>query len=335
MPYAIETLNLCKRFPLPKRYRELLLHPFSHPETIALDNINIAVNHGEIFGVLGPNGSGKTTLIKILSTLILPTTGKAFINNIDVAADEKNIKKIIGYVVSDERSFFWRLTGRQNLRFFCSLNNISASKTEKKIEEIVSLMELEKEIDQVFQIYSSGNKQKIAIARGLLTDPQILFLDEPTRSLDPVVAYKLRRFIKDTLVDESGKTILIATNNMQEAEEICDRVTIIRNGKIRRSGTIGEIRRIFKEKEKYVLTLKTPMEQIESVTRRPDFKYKICTINPSPTINEIVLMTVEINAEKESISDLIEFLVGMRIKIELCEYEEQALNELFIKCVNE
>jgi len=279
----------------------LLLHPFSHPETVALDNISITINHGEIFGVLGPNGSGKTTLIKILSTLILPTTGKALINNIDVAADEKNIKKIIGYVVSDERSFFWRLTGRQNLRFFCSLNNISTSKADKKINEIVSLMELGKEIDQVFQNYSSGNKQKIAIARGLLTDPQILFLDEPTKSLDPVVAYKLRRFIKDTLVAESGKTILLATNNMQEAEEICDRVAIIQNGKIRRSGTIGEIQRIFKEKEKYILTLKTPMEQIVSVTHRPDFKYKTCTIDPSPIRNEIVLMTVEINAEKESI----------------------------------
>ncbi|MBW1892802.1 MAG: ABC transporter ATP-binding protein [Deltaproteobacteria bacterium] len=335
MPYAIETLNLSKRFPLPRRYRELLLHPFSHPETVALDNISVTVNHGEIFGVLGPNGSGKTTLIKILSTLVLPTTGKAFINNIDVTADEKNIKKIIGYVVSDERSFFWRLTGRQNLRFFCSLNNISAPKTDKKIEELVSLMGLEKEIDQVFQNYSSGNKQKIAIARGLLTDPQILFLDEPTKSLDPVVAYKLRRFIKDALVAESGKTVLIATNNMQEAEEICDRVTIIQNGKIRRSGTIGEIQRIFKEKEQYILTLKTPIEQILSVTHRPDFKYKTCTINPSPFRNEVVLMTVEINAEKESISDLIELLVGMRIKIESCECERQPLSQLFVKCINE
>ena len=136
-------------------------------------------------------------------------------------------------------------------------------------------MGLEKEIDKVFQNYSSGNKQKVAIARGLLTDPQILLLDEPTRSLDPVVAYKLRRFIKDILVGKSGKTVFIATNNMQEAEEICDRITIIQNGKIRKCGTIDEIQKIFKEKERYILTLKTRVKNIASQIDSSCFKHKV------------------------------------------------------------
>ncbi len=335
MSYIIETTNLCKKFPLPKKYKEIFLHPFSHQEVAVLDDINICVNEGEIFGVLGPNGSGKTTLIKILSTLILPTKGNAFINGLDVTTNEERIKKLIGYVVSDERSFFWRLTGRQNLRFFCSLNNISASQSDKKIEELACLMGLGKEIDKVFQNYSSGNKQKIAIARGLLTDPQILFLDEPTRNLDPIVTYKLRRFIKDILVGKSGKTVFIATNNMQEAEEICDRITIIHNGKIRMCGTIDELQKIFKEKKKYVLILKTQMENIASQIESSNFKHKIINLKPDSLENEYVLITIEINAENESISEFIEWLVRIGINIESCVHEEQSLSEVFVKCINE
>jgi len=335
LPYIIETKNLCKKFSLPKRYKEIFLHPFSHQEITALDDINICVNEGEIFGVLGPNGSGKTTLIKILSTLILPTKGSAFINGLDVTTNEKKIKKRIGYVVSDERSFFWRLTGRQNLRFFCSLNNIPASQSNKKIEALACLMGLEREIDNVFQNYSSGNKQKVAIARGLLTDPQILFLDEPTRSLDPVVAYKLKRFIKDILVDKSGKTVFIATNNMQEAEELCDRIAIIQNGKLRRCGTINEIQKIFKEKERYILTLKTRGENIASQVDNSRFKHKVIKLKPDSLKNDCTLITIEINTENESISEFIEWLVHMRINIESCVHEEQSLNEIFAKCIND
>jgi ABC-2 type transport system ATP-binding protein len=329
LSYAIETLNLSKRFPLTKRYRELILNPFSHPETTALDNITISVSPGEVFGVLGPNGSGKTTLIKILSTLILPTTGKAFVNSMDVAANEKEIKKYIGYVVSDERSFFWRLTGRQNLCFFASLNNITAKDTDRKIKEIASLMGLEKELDNVFQNYSSGNKQKVAIARGLLTNPKILFLDEPTRNLDPVAAHTLRQFIKHTLVADSGKTVFIATNNMQETEEICDRVAFLQEGKVIKSGTIEEMKRL--SREKYTLRLNTTMKQVESSTSHPDCIYNICSLYPSPMRKEIVIMIVEISSEKENISDVIDFLVGKGIKIEACEYQKQPLHQLFTK----
>lgn len=333
MSYAIETLNLSKSFPITKRYRELILNPFSHPQTTALDSITIRVTNGEVFGVLGPNGSGKTTLIKILSTLILPTTGKAFINSMDVTTHEKEIKKHIGYVVSDERSFFWRLTGRQNLCFFASLNNITTKDMNRRIRKITSLMGLENEIDNVFQNYSSGNKQKIAIARGLLTNPQVLFLDEPTRNLDPAAAQKLRLFIKKTLVAGSGKTVLIATNNMQEAEEICDKVAFIQDGKVIKSGTIEEMKQI--GKETYTIGLNTTMEQIKSATGSTDCTYKICSLYPSSRGNKRVVMNVEINREKESISDVIEFLVGMQIKIESCEYNRQPLHQLFIKSIDE
>jgi len=328
LPYAIKTLNLSKRFPLTKRYRELILNPFCHPETAALDDINVHVNDGEVFGVLGPNGSGKTTLIKILSTLILPTSGTAFVNGMDVTRKEKEIKRTIGYVVSDERSFFWRLSGRQNLRFFASLNNIPAKKAEGKLKEVTALMGLEKEIDLAFQNYSSGNKQKIAIARGLLTDPRILLLDEPTRNLDPASAYKLRHFIKHTLVKESGKTVLIATNNMEETEDICDRVAFIRDGRVIKTGTIEDVKRT--GKERYNLSLLTTLEKLKSITRPPCFASDIVSISPAGTVKDgKVVMTVEVKPEEEHISDVIEFLVGHGIRIEFCERRKKGLHQLF------
>lgn len=334
MSYIVETVNLCKNFPVAKRYRDLFLHPFSHQETTAIEDVNISVKDGEVFGVLGPNGSGKTTLIKILSTLILPTKGTAFVDGLDVTTQESKIKQKIGYVVSDERSFFWRLTGNQNLRFFCSLNNISASKAETRIKELVTLMGLEDDINKVFQNYSSGSKQKLAFARGLLTNPEIIFLDEPTKSLDPIVAQSLRCFIKNVLVKQSGKTVLIATNNMQEAEEVCERIAIIHKGKIKQCGTIEEIRNSFVKHERFVLTLKMPIEKIMVQNVLLDFQSKVVNLKPAPITNNRVLLTVEVDMLKENISDIIEHLVRLGIKIESCVHEELPLSEVFSRCIN-
>lgn len=333
MSYLIETINLSKKFPLPKKYRDLLLHPFSHHSVTALDSISIRVRQGEIFGVLGPNGSGKTTLIKILSTLILPTEGRALISGLDVTTHERRAKERIGYVVSDERSFFWRLTGRQNLRFFCSLNNIPSPEAERKIEDIAQLTGLEKEIDNVFQNYSSGNKQKVAIARGLLTNPEILLLDEPTGSLDPAVASKLRRFIRDVLVGESGKAVLLATNNMQEAEEMCDRVAMIQNGKLIRCDTITNLKN--RVKEQFVLTLKHPVGELHSRIGNSRFKDHIVAIKPHSSKKEHALVTVQINAEDPGISDFVQWLVHSGLSIETCVNVEPSLNDIFLTCMNE
>jgi len=233
---VIETKNLGKKYPIPKGYRELLFHPFLKKEKPALENVSIQVQKGEIFGILGPNGSGKTTLLKILSTLILPSSGYALIHGMDVVKHEKEIKSIIGVVVSDERSFYWRLTGRENLSFFSTLNNIPGDEALQKIEEIAMQLGFADQLDHRFQEYSSGTRQKMAIARGLLTDPEILFMDEPTRSLDPEISRNLRTFIKEVLVRRYGKTIFLSTNNIQEAEDICDRVAIIHKGTIKQSG---------------------------------------------------------------------------------------------------
>jgi ABC-2 type transport system ATP-binding protein len=158
-------------------------HPFSREEVTAVQDADIAVEQGELFGLLGPNGAGKTTLIKLLSTLIVPTAGTAKVNGHDLREQPK-IKASIGLVTGDERSFYWRLTGRQNLEFFAGLNGFSADKAARRIDEVLEMIDLTDRAEERFQTYSTGMKQRLSLARGLLHDPPILFMDEPTKSLD-------------------------------------------------------------------------------------------------------------------------------------------------------
>lgn len=331
--YAIETLNLMKRFPQEKSYHELLMHPFLRKEVTALENVNIQVEEGELFGLLGPNGAGKTTFIKILSTLVLPSEGSAFVNGYDVTRHEKKIKRIIGYIISEERSFYWRLTGRQNLRFFARLNNLPDHLADRKIKKLADFIGLENDMDKLFQNYSSGVKQKMAIARGMLTDPKILLLDEPTRYLDPIVTQNLRKFIKDVVVGEARKTVVIATNNMPEAEELCDRVAIFHKGKVKICQSLTKIRKIWNKKNRYVLSLRGSLEHLQQDLPPALFDGGNVALTPEHSSVDESLFKIEINARKEEISEIIERIVLAGIKIETCHHEEFSLNEIFSKII--
>ncbi len=334
MSYAIETINLTKRFPQLKGYREFIMHPLRRKEITALEKINIQVRKGELFGLLGPNGAGKTTLIKILSTLVLPTEGSAFVSGYDVTKDGKQIRMTIGYVISEERSFYWRLTGRQNLRFFAKLNNLPARQAEQRIGEVVELTGMEDYVDKVFQDYSTGMKQKLAVARGMLTDPQILLLDEPTRSLDPVTTHNLRRFIKEVIVSREKKTVLIATNNMQEAEELCDRIAIIEKGKVRICESLQKIRKILDEKDRYVLILQGSFEYLHKKLYSHSFSDKIVRLSPESSPDNDSLCRLEINTRKENVSEIVERIVMSGIKVEACYPEEITLDEIFARIID-
>lgn len=333
MLYAVETLNLTKRFPVQKRYRDLLLRPFYSKEITALKDINIKARKGEIFGLLGPNGAGKTTLIKILCTLILPTSGKAFVNGLDVTKDEKKIKKIIGYVVSDERSFYWRLTGRQNLFFFAKLNNISNREASITIERLLEFMELTHDADRMFKDYSTWMRQKLAIARGLLTDPEIIFMDEPTRSLDPITAQNLRKLIKEKIVGEARKTVFISTHNLHEAEELCDRIAIIHRGEVKITGTVEEIKRKLDPNRRYVIELKNPqnglLQSIYNLTSPG--KVKVIPDGPFPCNIQIEIETTDSNG---SISQVVKEIVGMGGDICSLYEKELSLEELFLGVID-
>jgi len=240
--FAIETYKLYKEFYGHKGFLEAMLHPFRKGEKkIVLDDINLSVKRGELFCLLGPNGAGKTTLIKILCTLIMPTAGSALINGYDVVKEPARVREIIGMISSEERSFFWRLSGLENLRFFSALYNIPPSSVHKEIDRVIDIAGID-EPEKRFQEYSAGTRQRLGIARALLKEPEILFMDEPTKSLDPIASPGMRRFIKDILVKRHKKTVLFTTHQLKEAEDMADRMAVLSNGHVKAIGSLEELK---------------------------------------------------------------------------------------------
>ena len=243
MPAAIEVQDLSRTFIKRRSMREAFMRPWSKAERVtALEGVSFNVQPGEIFGLLGPNGAGKTTLIKILSCLIIQNRGSAVINGFDTLRAEMQVKASVGFVTSDERSFYWRLSGRENLHFFARLYNLPHRQVRARCEALLSWLDLTDKADHPLMNYSSGMKQRMAVARALLHDPAILYMDEPTRSLDPQAARHLRELIQKTLNGQQGKTILLATHNLTEADQMCHRIGIIHKARLRRQGTLAEIR---------------------------------------------------------------------------------------------
>ncbi len=247
MSTAIGTVHLTKRFHRTSGYRDLLPFRKRHWVT-AVEGVDLKVEKGEFFGLLGPNGAGKTTLIKLLCCLLLPDSGTARVFGNDILRQEQEVKKLVGLVNADERSFFWRLTGRENLEFYSSLYRLSGQQARKRIDELLSLVGLSDKGDIRFQNYSTGMRQKLAIARGFLNEPRVLFVDEPTRSLDPVSAQAIRCFLKRQVTEE-GKTVVLATHNLKEAGDLCDRLAIMEGGRVVAAGSVAELRSRFQTQE--------------------------------------------------------------------------------------
>ena len=206
----------------------------------AVRGIDFQVGEGELFGLLGPNGAGKTTTIKMLITLLIPTAGKARVLGLDVVEDAREVRKRIGYVFGGERGVYERLSGYDNLRYFAELYGVPPREQRARIEFLLEMVGLRGREHERAEGYSRGMKQRLHVARGLLHDPDVVFLDEPTIGLDPVGARELRATIS-TLV-EAGKTVLLTTHYMFEADALCDRIAVIDKGLIVSEGTPGELK---------------------------------------------------------------------------------------------
>ena len=239
---AIAASGLTKRFRRLRGYRDLALYPWRRTTHLAVDDLSLEVGEGELFGLLGENGAGKTTLIRMLTTTLLPTAGSARVGGFDVVREAAAVRRVIGLVAGDERSFYWRLTGRQNLEFFAALYRLPAPVARQRIGDLIDTLGLASYVDERFDSYSTGMKQRFAIARGLLTEPRILFLDEPTRALDPISADEVRRYVTEHLQRELGATILLATHTLSEAQAMCDRIAIVRHGRIVAAGSMDDLR---------------------------------------------------------------------------------------------
>lgn len=249
-PYIIETKDLTKYFTPSTNLINFFPRAFSKRSIVkAVEGVNIKIEKGEIFGLLGPNGAGKTTLIKMLCTLILPTRGKAYVNGYEIVKNGEMVRRSIGLVTGEERSFYWRLTGKQNLRFFGTLYNMKSREINRKIDYLAELLEMQEYIDMRFGEYSTGMRQHLAIARSLLSDAKILFMDEPTKSLDYPSANKLRQFIKEGIVEQDKRTVFFTTHNLQEAVNFADRIALMNKGIIRALGTVSELKTKIKNPE--------------------------------------------------------------------------------------
>lgn len=236
--------GLEKRFAVRRPWTEIVRRPFERPEVEALRGVTLEVRAGEFFGLLGPNGAGKTTLFKVLATLVSPDGGNVEVGGWSVLDDPARVRSVLTPVIADERSLDWRLSGRENLRLFGSLYDLDGPVRRRRIDDLLRRVGLEEASERMVGTYSSGMKQRLLIARALLSRPRVLLLDEPTRSLDPVSARDFRQFLREEIVGRRGCTVLLATHDADEAFDLCDRLAILDRGRVVAKGTARELARL-------------------------------------------------------------------------------------------
>ena len=223
-PPAIEIRNLTKQFYVREGW-------FRSRRVTALEDISFSIGMGESFGLIGPNGSGKSTLLRILSTVLIPTSGQAWVKGVPVCRP-RSIKPLIGVVPSEAKGFSRELSGRQNLEFFAALQRLEPPAVRDRVERLFERVGIAELGEQPVWTYSTGQRQRLNIARALLHDPAILLLDEPTKGLDPWTAGEIRLWIREEMIRRQGKTLLIASNQMEDIDKLCDRVVSLRKGKL-------------------------------------------------------------------------------------------------------
>jgi len=204
--------------------------PRRRPEVVALDDVSMSVRAGEVHGLLGPNGAGKTTLVKVLSTVLLPSAGTATVMGFDIVSETAKVRPRIGIVFGGERGLYNRLTARQNLRYWAALYKLAPKDGRTRTDTLLERVGLADRADDRVETFSRGMRQRLHLARGLVHDPPVLFLDEPSTGMDPVAAHEFRSIVRQLKAE--GRTVFITTHDMAEAEALCDRVTFIDHGRL-------------------------------------------------------------------------------------------------------
>jgi ABC-2 type transport system ATP-binding protein len=233
-PPVVSVEKLGKVFRPPGGMRELLRGRFWRDPVCALEDVSFTVAPGEIVCMMGPNGAGKSTLARILGGLLVPSSGRATIAGHDAAAGAPALRRSVSFVVGDERSFHYGVSGRENLRYFAALHGLDAATTRRRTDELLERVGLAAAADRRYREYSRGMRQRLAIARGLLGDPEVLLLDEPTLGLDPVGARDLRVFLRDDMIRAAGRTAIVCSNDPAEARALADRVLFLEGGRLTR-----------------------------------------------------------------------------------------------------
>ncbi len=327
---AIQTINLTKTFkskiPNPE---STLFHRRNTLTVNAVDNLNLEIKKGELFGLLGPNGAGKTTLVKMLCTLLPPDGGTAKVNGFDIVKQQMDVKRSLGTLFSvGERGFFWRLSGYRNLEFFAAIYNVPRPKRQQRIMEVLTLVGLENSAFDLYQKYSGGMKRKLSLARTLLPDPPVLLLDEPTTGLDVISSRNIREFVRNT-VSQTGKTVLYTTHYIEEAAQICDRIAIQNHGKIIALDTPDALKWKIKKQEQIYLVVENitaqQVEQLRSMQGLLGFTENNQEVLPNQRGLCLQLKNVE------GLPEFFDFLFEHKIKLVNFRRQEPTLEDAFIE----
>ncbi len=229
---ALSLENVEKFFPPAASGWRAFLNPVSRLTVPALRGVSFDVREGEVLAIVGANGAGKSTLLRILTTLLLPTRGRALVRGFDTASEPSKVRLQIGYHTGGDSCFYARLTARENLLLFAGLNNLTGREAARRVEELAGLFELGELLDWQVRTLSTGNIHRLGIARAMLHRPSVLILDEPTRSLDPLAAAEFRRFIRQEIVSAQGRTLIFASHSLAEVEQLAGRVAVLEKGRL-------------------------------------------------------------------------------------------------------
>jgi len=301
-------------------------------EIVALDDVNFSVSKSELFGLLGPNGAGKTTATRILCTLLLPTSGTAHILGYDVVDDARDVQRTVNMVAGGERMLYFRLTARENLAYFAELYNVPKGEVNHRIEDLLELVGLIERQDEPVERFSKGMKQRLQIARGLINDPDVLLLDEPTLGLDVHIARDIRQFIQKDLVEKCRKTVLLTTHYLYEAEEICHRVAFLHNGNIVTIDTPRNLKKMSKRGISIELLVSSISDDILSSLDSLTGVKSVSTpeghnmLGESPA--ERVVLAVD---EEEIIPQIMSTLTELRTKVLSMRVREPSLEDIFVE----
>lgn len=331
MEVSVQASNLTRVFEVKRKSGGFLGSIRRKKDRIlAADHISITIKKGELFGLVGPNGAGKTTTIKMLCTLLLPTSGTAWVGGHSVIEERDKVRERINVVLGGERALYWRLTGRENLWAFSRFYNIPGNVANDRIKDVLELVDLTERADDRVERYSKGMKQRLQIARALLNDPEVLFLDEPTLGLDPDGARKIRRYIM-RLVAEKQVTVLLTTHYMYEAEEMCDRVAIIDKGKIVALGTPQELKALVRRA--VVLNLSVKGISDHSVQSLRGISGVENVVSRDCSESGLSHLRLQTDGRKRIVTDVIERCVKSGVKVLSFQADEPTLEDVFIKLV--
>jgi ABC-2 type transport system ATP-binding protein len=325
-PAAIRTESLGRTYRRPRK-RWGNPDPSQPAEFVALDGVDLEVRPGELFGLLGPNGAGKTTLIKILTTLLAPTSGRAWVDGKDVVAEAQAVRPVINMVSGGESSGYGILTVRENLWLFSRIYGVPNAEVKARIERMLGVVGMTDKGNSRVTHLSTGQRQKMNFCRGFITDPKILFLDEPTLGLDVTSARTIRGFLKQWMAERPDRTLLLTTHYMAEADELCDRLAIIDRGKVLACDTPANLKRRVQEYPIFTLSLAPGSDGLAAVSAVPGVHQATRTETPDSVELKVALR------QEAAIGGVVQAVAGAGGRLLTLQKQEPTLEDVFIELV--